>query len=177
MFGGAIALAACAGRQPPATPPDAAASAPGAPWTVSDQGYGPVRIGMTTEEASAAFGRPLLPLNPNEEAACSYVFPDGDVDAEIAFMVAYGRIARVDVDTAGIATDAGAEVGDTEASVLALYADAEVQPHKYGDADDHYLVIAAPDGAYALIFETWDGEISDIRAGKLPEAAYVEGCS
>jgi hypothetical protein len=71
----------------------------------------------------------------------------------------------------------GAEVGDSEASAWALYPAAENQPHKCGDAGDLYLVIAAPDGAHVLILETWDGKVSHIRAGKLPEAEYVEGCS
>jgi len=173
----AALLAACAGRQPPATeaktPEVEAVSA----WTVSADGYGPAMIGMTPDEAGAALGRPLLPLNAGEEEACSYVFPDGDVDGEYAFMTAYGRIVRVDVDQPGIATEAGVQVGDSEADALARYPQAEVEPHKYGDAGDHYLVIPSATGSSALVLETWDGEVSYIRAGRLPEAAYVEGCS
>jgi hypothetical protein len=168
-------LAACAQHHQP-VPTSKTPEAPSA-WTISAAGYGPVGIGMTPAEASAALGRQLLALNAETEESCSYVFPGGDVDASFAFMTAYGRIARVDVDQPGIATDAGAEVGDSEAAALALYPTAEVQPHKYGDPQDHYLVIAAPDGAHALILETWDGKVSYIRAGKLPEAEYVEGCS
>lgn len=170
-----VLLAACAERQPPvarSTTSDAASA-----WTVSAAGYGPVEIGMTPEEGSAALGRPLLALNAGQEDACAYVFPNGDADAAIAFMVAHGRIARVDVDTPGIATEAGAQVGDSEEKALALHSGAVVQPHKYGDPGDHYLVITAPDGAHALILETWDGKVSLIRAGRLPEAAYVERCS
>ena len=87
------------------------------------------------------------------------------------------RIVRVDVDQPGIATETGVEVGDGEADALARYPQAEIQPHKYGDAGDHYLVVPSADGASALILETWDGKVSYIRAGKLPEAGYVEGCS
>lgn len=169
-----VMLAGCTAHQPPTPRSDGAVADA---WTVSDQGYGPVKVGMTPEEASTVFGRPLFPLNAEEEEACSYVFPDADVDAEVAFMVAYGRIVRVDVDQPGIATAAGAQVGDSEESALALYPGAEVQPHKYGEVRDHYLVTTNPDGAHALILETWDGKVSYIRAGKLPETAYVEGCS
>ncbi len=166
-------LGACADR-PPA---ESKAPETVSPWTVSADGYGPVKIGMTPEEASAALGRPLADLNAGEEESCSYVFPDGDVDAAYAFMTAYGRIVRVDVDLPGIATETGVEIGDSEADALARYPQAEVQPHKYGDAGDHYLVITSAEGTRALILETWDGEVSYIRAGKLPEAGYVEGCS
>lgn len=170
-----VLIAGCAERRPPATEDKMPETA--SPLTVSANGYGPATIGMTPEEASQALGRPLLPLNAEEDEACSYVFPDGDVDAAYAFMTAHGRIVRIDVDQPGLATDAGAEVGDSEADALARYPQAEVQPHKYGDAGDHYLVIPSADGTRALILETWDGEVSYIRAGRLPEAAYVEGCS
>ncbi len=174
LLGAALALAACTEAQPePAGSPGAGAGA----WTVSEQGYGPVRVGMTPAEASRAFGKQLLPLNQGEDEACSYLFPDGDEDAEVAFMVTDGRIARVDIDQPGIATDAGAEIGDSEDSVMGLHPDAVVQPHKYGGPQDHYLVISAPAGDAALVYETSDGIVDYIRAGKLPEAEYVEGCS
>lgn len=181
VIGAALALAACDPRQPQATDsaPAASSSQPAQSEmaaTVSAQGYGGVRVGMTPAEASAALGVPLTTANPGEEdEPCYYITPGGSFDGPVAFMVTEGTVARVDVDKPGVATAARAEVGDSEASVLALYPDAGVSPHKYGDEGDHYVEVREGDGA--LILETWDGKVQSIRAGRLPEARYIEGCS
>jgi hypothetical protein len=143
------------------------------------EGYGDVKVGMTPQEASAALTRPLLPLNAGEEdEPCYYLFPDGDPDKPIAFMVSEGRIARVDVDQPRVTTAEGGEVGDSEQAVIDLHsARLVVSPHKYGGPNDHYLTARSPDGASALVYETRDGTITSFHAGKLPEAEYIEGCS
>ena len=61
-----------------------------------------------------------------------------------------------------------------------MYPPREVAAHKYV-AGGHYLTFVPDDPADAdlrLIFETdASSKVTQFRAGRLPEVAYVEGCS
>lgn len=92
-------------------------------------------------------------------------------------MVERGRIARVDVDTAGVRTAAGAGIGDTEDDIQRLYRGRViVTPQKYGEG--HYLIVTPnpADSSYAIVFETSGGKVTRYRAGSRPQVEYVEGC-
>ena len=74
-------------------------------------------------------------------------------------------------------TKRGAQVGDSEKSILRLYkGQVKVSPHTYVDSG-HYLTIKSKDGRYALVFETDGGVVTSFRIGLLPAAEYIEGCS
>jgi len=95
----------------------------------------------------------------------------------VRVMVEGGRIARVDVDTAGIRTAVGAGIGDTEEQVQRLYSGrVSVTPQKY--VNGHYLTVTpnVADTSYAIVFETADGKVTRFRAGRRPQVEYVEGC-
>jgi hypothetical protein len=172
------ALAACA--QPAARSGSVAPAGAVAPTpTVTPLAYGDLPFGTTPQEGAKLLQRRLSPLNPgDEQEPCHYLFPEGDSNATFAFMVSDGRIARIDVSSPAVPTAEGARVGDPERQVLQLYSGrAEVQPHKYGGPNDHYLVVYDAARTHALVFETQDGKVTTYRAGKLPEAEYVEGCS
>jgi hypothetical protein len=163
---------------PPTTPaPGAPAAAPGE-WQVTEYGLGPLRAGMSLAEAGTALGRPLVAPESARAPGCSYAMLEG-APAGVRVMVGGGRVARVEVDSATVATAAGARVGDSEASVQGRYPGrVVVQPHKY--TEGHYLVVtpAAPaDSNFRLIFETEQGRVTRYRAGRRPEVEYVEGCS
>jgi hypothetical protein len=94
-------------------------------------------------------------------------------------MVEQGRIVRVDVDSAGLATSEGATVGMSEADIRSRYPGVREVPHKY-DERGRYLVVtsASPaDSALRLIFETDGARVVRYRAGVVPQVEYVEGCS
>ncbi len=148
----------------------------GADDAVSIDGYRGVRIGMTVEEASTAYGAPLLPAGPVEQgAACYEIFPGG-TPGTLSFMVVDGRVARVDVEGPGPRTSTRVGVGSTEAEVQAAYpGGVVVSPHKYTGPEGHYLTVTPREGA-ALIFETDGSKVTQYRAGSLPAVAYVEGC-
>ncbi len=147
--------------------------------TVNLHGIGPVRVGMTLAEASTAAGRKIV-AKPGGSPDCGFADPEGGPDG-VTFMVTGGRIARVDVTTAGIKTLSGAGVGDTEAQVQARYANAlQAAPHKYVPGGKYLTLVpsAAADANFRLIFETdASAKITRYRAGKQPEVSYVEGCS
>lgn len=142
---------------------------------VTTAGLGPVRIGMTVEEATLAAGRAMEgPQAPD----CYYVEPAG-LDG-IGFMVTNERVARVDITAGPIGTPSGARIGITETEIKDLFpGQIKVEPHKYVDGG-HYLVFVPRDPGdadYRVIFET-DGEmVTGYRAGILPEVGWVEGCS
>lgn len=142
-------------------------------WTVSETGIGRVKIGMTVAEASESWGSQLAALG--DIAPCYYVKP-GEGPSGISFMVVDGRIARINVENASIATSAGARVGDSAERVKTLYPNqVEIMPHKY--TEGHYLTVTPTDSAYRIIFETDGKKVIRFRAGKMPEVQWVEGCS
>lgn len=127
---------------------------------------------MSVNEAEVALGAPLSP--PPSLADCHYIRPPRGPSG-LSFMVAQGRIARVDVDSGDVATTVGARVGDPEARVRDLYGNRlHVSPHKY--LEGHYLTVTPRDTAYRILFETDGQRVIRYRAGRLPEVEWVERC-
>jgi hypothetical protein len=95
----------------------------------------------------------------------------------VRVMVEGGRIARVDVDSAGVRTAAGVGIGDSEDQIQRLYPRrVSTTPQKY--TSGHYLTVipSASDSTHAIVFETSDGKVTRFRAGRRPQVEYVEGC-
>ena len=159
--------------------PDGAASGDSgrtAPLTLTEPGLGPLRIGMTLSDASAALGGALVVPAPTDTTGCRYVQWRGGPPG-VRVMVEGGHIARVDVDSAGTRTAVGAGVGDTEERIQQLYpGHVTVTPHKYEDG--HYLTVRPhpADSGLATVFETSGGKVTRYRAGLRPQVEYVEGC-
>jgi hypothetical protein len=143
-------------------------------WIVRADGIGPLKVGVSLAMASRALGEELRVT----QAGCDHVNPTTMPDG-ILLMVIDDTVARVEVDSAGILTVEGAQVGDSESRVLELYgARARIEPHKYTYPDGHYVVIAPPsDTLHRLIFETFKGRVTTYRAGRVPAVQLVEGCS
>lgn len=159
----------------PAAPAGATGASAAIAWSVSASRFGPLRAGMTLAEAGRVLGRRF---SPPDSTSCAYVHPPG-APPGISLMVVNDTIARADVDSGGVRTTAGAAVGDSEASVMALYAGrVSVTPHKY--TTGHYLVVtpSAPDDSTdRLVFETDGRKVVRYHAGRMPEVTWVEGCS
>ena len=143
---------------------------------VTERGVGALQAGMTLAEAATALRGALVIPAGADTAGCNYMEWRGG-PAGVRVMVEGGRVARVDVDTVGIRTAAGAGVGDTDEQVQRLYPGrVAVSPHKYETG--HYLtVIDGADTAFALVFETKGGKVTRYRAGRRPQVEYVEGCA
>lgn len=175
----ALALAGCEQPAPQAsTPARAAAPSAEAPWIVTPDGYGPIRIGVPRAVAAAALGMPL-PLDTADmvSESCGHVdLPHGP--RGVALMIVADTVVRVEVYEAGVRTAAGDQVGDAEATVLARYAGrVRVEPHPYDGPEGHYLVVPTPqDTTRQLILETDGQRVRQFRAGRLPEVAWIEGC-
>jgi len=184
-----LAPAACGERRgdpiPPASvdsssdfPADTAAGAgPAGAWPVGLRAAGPLRYGASLADARRATGDSLADAVEGE--GCAYVSPRA-APAGMRFMVENGRVVRVDVDSAGVATDRGARIGMREDDIRRLHGDGiAVRPHKY-EPDSRYLIVvprAPADSAFRIVFETdGAGVVRRYRAGMLPAVEYVEGC-
>ena len=176
-----LAALAC-GREAPGRPAaaDSAAPQPEAEaelWTIRLDGVGPVQFGMALADARAALRDSLIVAPPGGE--CGFTVPR-DAPAGVRFLVEQGKVVRVEVDSSGVRTAAGAEVGMSEADVRGRYpVGLRVQPHKY-DRKGRYLVLQGTvpaDSARRLIFETDGQRVVRYRAGITPAVEYVEGCA
>lgn len=151
---------------------------------VAVDGIGPIGVGMTLKEASAAAGLALVDggVNAGDEgnAECFYYEPENG-PVGVSFMVINNRIARVDIDNPRVTTISGAKIGDSSDRIQGLYPELiEVGNHKYVPEGKYLtLVPKLPQNQnYRLIFETDASDrVTRFRAGKLPEIEYVEGCS
>ena len=165
-----------ASRASPSVPSAApsSASVPG-DSSVTERGLGALRAGMTLAEAKRALDGALVVPTGTDTTGCAYVTWRGGPRGT-RVMIDGGRVARVEVDSANVATAAGARVGDSEERIQQLYAGrVTVSPHKY--VDGHYLTVhAADDSSFAIVFETEKGKVTRYRAGRRPAVEYVEGC-
>lgn len=153
-------------------------------WTVHLRRAGPVRIGMTVAEARRALGDAEAFLSWGERqpdnAECAYLESTG-LPKSLAVMFQNGRVARIDVNEAGIRTASGAAVDDTEEKIKRLYAGRiKVEPHHYAPDTGHYLKYVPADPAdrgYGMVFETDGGKVTTFRTGTVEAVTLVEGCN
>ncbi|MEJ1368386.1 MAG: hypothetical protein RPU35_09280 [Candidatus Sedimenticola sp. (ex Thyasira tokunagai)] len=132
---------------------------------------------MSVKEASKAFGQELKPAHILDEDGlhCHHVYPDGNYK-KIGFMVEEGLVTRIDVHSNQYTTDSGITVGQSESKVYEKYKNkVSERIHPYLGNEGKYLVVNTEKG-FQLIFETYHGEITTFRSGKLPSVAYIEGC-
>jgi hypothetical protein len=177
-----VVLAACARENTnPADSATAETSAARTEWVVLPDSFGPIPLGVPVDLAARALGD-SIPVDFSISDQCSQKRAPS-LPAGTSLMVIRDStgttVERVDVDTAGIRTREGATVGDTEESVVALYAGrVKVQPHKYTGPEGHYVVVTSPrDTSFLIIFETDGKQVLRYRAGRRPAVEYVEGCA
>lgn len=166
---------------PDTTTLTAAADTLGPGDRVGLDGIGPVRVGMSLEEASAAAGQPVAEVPGSgvgtDPASCFFAAP-GSGEPKVTFMVVDGVIGRVDVaEGSSVVTISGIGVGATEADVLAAYGERiVVEPHP-SDEGGRYLRYVADDPARSLIFETDGATVLRYRSGLAEPVSFIEGCA
>src|SRR5207253_580681 len=113
--------------------------------------------------------------NDPEERECDY-FGSPRLP-HISLMVVRGRLARVEVDAEGVPSEAGLQVGDSEANAKKRYgAKLKVMPRAYIPETGHYLTVRDSTGQYGIRYETENGKITRFYAGKYSAIQYIEGC-
>lgn len=146
--------------------------------TVTTGGLGPVRIGMTQQEANIAAGYGLAVEFINDD--CYYLLAEPVLN-DVGFMVSDGTIARVDIFPGSrITTVSGARIGMTEAQIVDLFgAKIQTSQHPYvtGGKYLEFVPVDETDKNSRVIFETdANGIVTSYRSGLLPEVAWIETC-
>lgn len=141
-------------------------------WELSFNGLGPIKIGMTLQEAEKVSD---IKLNSNEQNnECFIAKPEGFKG--LSFMVVDGRIARVDVSSDEFATGKGTRVGDSEAMLKESYKETlKTEPHKYIE-NGHYFTLENQEDHTAIQFDTDGSKIISIHSGGADAVYLVEGC-
>ena len=150
---------------------------------LTNEGWGPLTIGMTLDQVVAAAG-----VDPNPDAVGS---PDPDTcdefsparaPAGLLVMIEYGRLSRVSIGSGSkVRTDRGLGIGDDADAVRAAYGEEAVStPHAYVAAPGEYLTVisaaAGVDDIRGLVYEIGpEGRITRIHGGG-PGIRHVEGC-
>jgi hypothetical protein len=144
-------------------------------WVLREDGIGPVKIGMSLSQLNAVLQEKFSkPTEEWESQECFYVKPSRH--PHITFMIEDGRVSRVDVDGAVVATSTGIRVGHAEARALKIYGSAlKIDSHQYIETG-HYLTIQSNSGRYGIRFETDQGRITTFYGGLYSAIQYVEGC-
>jgi outer membrane protein assembly factor BamE (lipoprotein component of BamABCDE complex) len=144
-------------------------------FVVSYDRFGSVKIGMTLPQAAKVLGVRVTRDAGYDGNECYYASPKRGFK-DVAFMMSGQRIVRIDIDNKEYATDRGAKIGGSEASIKRIYKGMyKVSPHPY--VDGHYIEVKMKGGKYSIIFETDGKRVTSFRAGRSPEVGYIEGCS
>jgi len=189
-----LAIAACTPATETPAPEAAASETPPTTNPSSDtftsQGWGPLRIGMTLDEVTAALGPDANPdaVGGPDPEACDEFRPQNAPEG-ILVMIENGRLTRVSlIEMSPLKTDKGLGIGDTAATVKSAYgAAAQASPHKYQDAPAEYITVwdggprtepyVQDEAARGLVYEIdGTGKVGAVRAGG-PSIQYVEGCA
>lgn len=174
------ALSLCACNEPQAPAPAQPEPATEAAWTLSPEGYGPVRIGMSIAEASAALGAELVADGSPEPDICEtyHLLPEAEAPDGLRFLAQNGRLSRItDHGSPDVRTPEGVGVGASDAEVRAAYPGAIEAPAKYDPPPAHSLTVwRAPDES-GLRFEiSAEGVVTTMHAGD-ESIRLVEGCA
>lgn len=159
----------------PTTTTTAAAARLGPDSKLRVDGVGPVRVGMTLDEARRAAG---IPLKQTDGPFCKSLSPEG---AGFSFaLIAEGgdRINLVSVFEGPIKTVSGIGVGDTETQVRAAYpSQLEVRA---GAPGPHWVIYRPKDSSlasFSLNFQIDDGgRVTQMRAGLKANTEQDENC-
>lgn len=195
----ALAFAACSPSADEAsvtetapTPSPPVAETPAAPSTdiITAQGWGPLTIGMTKDEVTAAAGVDSNPeaVGGADPESCDEYRPTNAPDG-LMVMIQSGKLTRISlVEMSPLKTDKGLGIGDTAETVKSAYgAAATASPHKYQDAPAEYITVweggprtesyVEDEAARGIVYEIdGTGKVGAIHTGG-PSIQYVEGCA
>ena len=165
------------GASPPTTsPPATTPAALGSGSRLRVDGLGPIRVGMTLDEARKAAG---IPMTANDGPYCRSLSPtDAGLPVEI---VAEGgdRVNLVIVSSGPIRTVSGIGIGSTEDQVLAAYpGQLEVRP---GAPGPHWVIFRPRDPGQSTLSLNFaidgNGKVGRMRAGLRQYAEADENCA
>lgn len=191
-FASLMTLAACNAPESAETPAAEASVAPADANTLTAEGFGPLRIGMSAAEVEATLGGDSDPnaVGGPDPATCDQWRP-ANAPEGLLVMIQDGVLTGISVSSpATHKTDRGFGVGDRAAAIKASYGDQIIaQPHKYSPAPAEDLFIwtvgrPADTNAYVedaaargIRYEIGaNGTVDIVHVGG-PAIQLVEGCA
>ncbi len=156
---------------------------------------GPVVVGMTLDQISAAAGVELTRQPDYDQAVaennCAYVSPstipgyipppDSGNKSPLAFMMVDGKLARIDILGGDFATAQGIKVGSQEKEVLEAYGNGQPLPARPFIGPPYRYLTATPkqekDKNYRMVFESDGAKVVNYRVGQLPQVEHKQGCT
>lgn len=150
-----------------------------ASWRLDAESFGPLRIGMNKDAIASLVPGTFSLAAPSEPGGCGYATWDA-VPGGVRLMFAGDTLVRVEADSSSLQTTLGTRVGDSAARIDSLHgAPLRRMPHKY--TSGQYLIAVAPppaDTLHRMVYETDSaGRVVKVRAGRVPQVEWVEGCS
>ncbi|HEY5712428.1 MAG TPA: hypothetical protein VIT38_11085 [Allosphingosinicella sp.] len=144
---------------------------------LTPDGYGPVRIGMTRAQVSAALHSPLEGEPIEDEESCIELTATRG-HPNLAFMFQAGRLTRISLAGAGpIRTERGIGIGSTAAEVRRAYGPRiEAEVHEYLGAPGEYLTWWARPNRRGIRFETDNNRRVDVIHAGDGSVRFIEGC-
>jgi hypothetical protein len=165
-----------------AIPAFAPATAENTPWVLSQDGIGPVHIGMNTDQVERIV-HTKMGYNQYRNHGCSTMTTKELEPLGISFMIEAKHLSRVNVDFYGtdprplaIKTDAGIGLGSSEEDVLKAYPAARIKPDP-ADPTWHTIIVESPDRTRGLVFYTNGKTVKSMRGGINPAISYPNGCN
>ena len=100
-------------------------------WVVRQDGVGPAKIGTTLSQLKGVLHERLVEDDePSSTDACEFLEPAKHPG--ISFIILDGRFVRADVNSRGMATIEGIQVGDSESVTRRTYGPKmQVEPNQY----------------------------------------------
>lgn len=153
----------------------AAGASAASTWCLGFGSLGPIRTGMTVEEALRLADWPGMETKKQPQD-CWYLNYDG-AGADFHLMIIKSTVVRIELrGETRLHTFSGARIGTTEEQLKALYgAGLDIQPHKY-DEHGRTITLKSASGDAGLRFETSNGKVTAIQSGPWEHLNYVEGC-
>ena len=160
------------------------------PRTLTDTSHlelnriGPIVVGMSLDEASAAHGKPVAidsrTLGPGWKRGSGHARAEGGPEG-LRFMVVHGSIVRIEVGRGPVATREGITTGSPVQEVLAANAGRiRVEPHTYtARTGGQYLIVDETSAGtpMSILFETDGSRVTQFRSGLTNWVMAPEGCT
>ncbi len=140
------------------------------PVVLRATGAGPVAFGGSLAEAELMVGEKTS--GQHQDAGCGYV--EFRSLPGLRFTVENGVVTRADAGP-GVRNVLGVQLGDTTDSVVSLYPDVAIRRSR-ASLGGTELILADPDGRYAIVMEAAGNKIIAIRAGLSTSVGSPQGC-